>query len=209
MSLFYSCEAVSWAKLYCGALGFLQFKEFELYWGAVFFLQFKEIELYWGAVFFLRSVHTFHDFWSQIGVVILVTPKQEVERKSKWFCGVKFFRSKFKVEWENGVWTKIRFLASGFLFTCGNFNLIFTVFSIFFLNGFSNPFIVRSRSSFLFSQWKLFELYVRTCPAMFFLRSVHSFSWFLKSNWSSDFGHAETGNGAKKRVVLRGEIFSL
>ena len=32
------------AKLYCGALGFLQFKEFELYWGAVFFL---------------RSVHTF------------------------------------------------------------------------------------------------------------------------------------------------------
>ena len=36
--MFYSCEAVSWAKLYCGALGFfLQFKEFELYWGAVFF----------------------------------------------------------------------------------------------------------------------------------------------------------------------------
>ena len=33
----------------------------------------------------LSSVHT-----SQIGVVILVTPKQEVERKSEWFCGMKF-----------------------------------------------------------------------------------------------------------------------
>ena len=43
----------------------------------------------------------------------------------------------------------------------------------------------------------------------FFLRSVHTFSWFLKSNWSSDFGHAETGNGAKKRVVLRREFFLL
>ena len=44
---FYSCEAVSWAELYCGVLGFLQFKEFELYWGAVSFL---------------RSVHTFSWF---------------------------------------------------------------------------------------------------------------------------------------------------
>ena len=41
------------------------------------------------------------------------------------------------------------------------------------------------------------------------LSFVHSFSRFLKSNWSSDFGHAETGSGAKKRVVLRREIFSL
>ena len=96
-----------------------------------------------------------------------------MEQKSEWFCGVKFFRSNFKVEWEYGVWTKIRFIGSDFLFTCGNFTLIFTVFSIFwigfFLNDFSNPFIVRSRSSFLFSQRKFFELYVRTCPAMFFL----------------------------------------
>ena len=30
---------------------------------------------------------------------------------------------------------------------------------------------------------------------------------FLKSNGSSDFGHSETGSGAKKRVVLRREIF--
>ena len=33
----------------------------------------------------------------------------------------EFFCSSFKVEWENGVWTKIRFLGSGFFFTCGNF----------------------------------------------------------------------------------------
>ena len=58
---------------------FLQFKEFELYWGAVFFIFFKDLFTH------------FHDFWSQIGVVILVTPKQEMERKSEWFCGVKFF----------------------------------------------------------------------------------------------------------------------
>ena len=32
---------------------------------------------------------------------------------------------------------------------------------------------------------------------------------FLKSNWSGDFGHAETGNGAQKRVILPREIFSL
>ena len=102
-----------------------------------------------------------------------------MEGKSEWFCGVKLFRSNFKVEWEYGVWTKIRLIGGGFLFTCGNFTLIFTVFSIFgsdFLNGFSNPFVVLSRSSFVFSQWKFFELYVRTCPAMFFFISS---SWFL------------------------------
>ena len=139
----------------------------------------------------------------------------------------EFFRSNFKVEWENGVWTKIRFLGSGFLFTCGNFTLIFYCFFQFFgsdfsLNGFPNPFTAHSRPSFLFelnfhfslgvflftcgililifcfflifcsdvfkmvfwihswsilglvflfSQWKFFELYVRTCPAMFFTSS--------------------------------------
>ena len=39
-------------------------------------------------------------FLSQIGVVILVTPKQEVDRKSERFRGVKFFYSNFEVEWE-------------------------------------------------------------------------------------------------------------
>ena len=40
-----------------------------------------------------------------------------------------------------------------------------------------------------------------------FFRSVHTFLWFLKSNWSSDFGNAETGSGCEKRVVLRRDIF--
>ena len=62
----------------------------------------------------------------------------------------------------------------------------------------------------------------RTCPATFFLNSKtncigvlsflwsdHTFSWFFKSSWSSCFGHIETGSGAKKRVVLRREVFTL
>ena len=57
-----------------------------------------------------------------------------------------------------------------------------------------------------FLQFKEFELY---WGAVFFLRSVHTISLFLQSNWISDFGHAETGNGAKKRVVSRREFFSL
>ena len=44
-------------------------------------------------------------------------------------------------------------------------------------------------------------------PALFFLRSDHIFSWFLKSNWSGDFCHSKAGSGAKKRVVLRRKIF--
>ena len=99
----------------------------------------------------------FHDFWSQIGVVILVTPKTGNGAKKRVVLRRNIFCSKFKVEWENGVRTKIRFLASGFfLFICGNFTLIFTVFSIFgsnfFLSGFPNPFIVRSRSIFLVNE---------------------------------------------------------
>ena len=47
------------------------------------------------------------------------------------------------------------------------------------------------------------------CIGALSLWSVHTFSWFLKSNWSSDFGHVETRNGAKEEVVLRREIFLL
>ena len=68
------------------------------------------------------------------------------------------------------------------------FTLIFYCFFDFFgsdffaLNGFPNSVIVRSRSSFLFSQWKFFELFVRTCPAMFFNSSSPSMiltTWLL------------------------------
>ena len=68
--------------------------------------------------------------------------------------------------------------------------------SDFFLNGFPNPFIVRSWSSFLFIQWKFFEFYVRICPAFFyfvvmiFVTTIrrHSHFLFLRScnfNWNA------------------------
>ena len=43
--------------------------------------------------------------------------------------------------------------------------------------------------------------------ALSFLRSVNTFSLFLKSNWNHDFDHAETVSGAKKKVVLRCDLF--
>ena len=112
------------------------------------FLQFKEFELYWGSVFFFSDLFTyFHDFWSQIRVVVLVTPYQEVERKSEWFCGVKFYRSNLEVEWENGVWTKIPFLASGF-FVHMRHLLWFLLFFRFFDWVFSKSFSQAIHSSF-------------------------------------------------------------
>ena len=58
---------------------------------------------------------------------------------------------------------------------------------IFFRNGFPNSLIVRSRSSFLFSQRKFFELYVRTCPAMCFTSSNKIFSLYLSSQLVQHF----------------------
>ena len=65
---------------------------------------------------------------------------------------------------------QFHFSASGFLFTCCILNLIsFYFFDLIFINGFPSSLIVPTRSGLLFNQWKFFELYVRTCPAMFFL----------------------------------------
>ena len=144
-----------------------------------------------GALSFFQDLFKhFHDFWSQIGVVILVTPKQEVEQKSEWFCGVNIFCSNFKVEWENCVWTKICFLASGFLFTCGNFNLIFCfLFQFFgsdFLNGFSNSFIVHSMPIFLFEPNFPFSLVVFCSHAAFwqwFSVFLKFFIWFFRNGF--------------------------
>ena len=135
--------------------------------------------------------------------MILVTPKQEMERKSEWFCGVKLFRSNFKVEWENSLWTKICFLASGFLFTCGNFTLIFKDFFdflplFFFRNGFPNSLLVRSRSSFcsvnenslnctsglvllcfVTSSNKNFSLYISSQLVQHFAWNLFDFSWLV------------------------------
>ena len=66
---------------------------------------------------------------------------------------------------------KFRFLGGGFLFTCGNFTLIFTVFRFFapdfFLNGFPNPFTAHSRPSFLFELDFHFSLVVFCSHAAF------------------------------------------
>ena len=55
---------------------------------ALSFLQFNESKLY-GGLSFNDLFRHFHDFWSQIEV-ILVTPEQEVEQKSEWFCVENF-----------------------------------------------------------------------------------------------------------------------
>ena len=54
-------------------------------------------------------------------------------------------------------------------------------------------------------QFKWFEF---VWGAFSVLRPNHTFSLFLRSNWSG-LGHAETGSGVKKRVVLRREFFEL
>ena len=149
-----------------------------------------------GYVFFYDLFTYFHDFWSQIGVVILVTPKQEMERKSEWFCGVNFFRSSFKVEWGNGVWTKIRFLGIGFFCSHAAISLWFLLFfrligSDFFSKWFSNPFTAHSRPSFLFELKFHFSLgvFLLTCGILILILFFsYLFSFFLK--WFSEFTHS-------------------
>ena len=64
----------------------------------------------------------------------------------------------------------------------GNLPAMFVfLFHIFFRNGFSNSLLVRSRTTFLLSQRKFVELYVRTCPAMFFTSSNKNFSLYFSS----------------------------
>ena len=59
--------------------------------------------------------------------VSLVTPKQEVERKSEWFSVVISFPSSFEVEWENDVWKKFAFSLVDF-FSHGQFHFDFYCF---------------------------------------------------------------------------------
>ena len=68
---------------------------------------------------------------------------------------------------------KFHFSLLFFVCTRGILTLIFCVFlkffwSVYYRNGFPNSLTVRSSSRFLVSQWKIFELYVRACAAMFF-----------------------------------------
>ena len=97
---------------------------------------------------FFKDLFThFHDFWIQLGVVFLVTPKQEVERKSECICDVKCFCSNFK-ESENGVWTKIRFLAVVFCSHAAISLWFLPFFSIFSIGFFSKWFSQSIHSSF-------------------------------------------------------------
>ena len=59
--------------------------------------------------------------------MILVTPKQEVERKSEWFCDVKIFHSKARVR-ERCLNEKSLTRSWVSLFACGVMTFSFTVF---------------------------------------------------------------------------------
>ena len=72
-----------------------------------------------------------------------------MEQKSEWFCGVNFFRSKFKVEWENGVWTKIRFRASVF------FNSLYLLMAFFVLHVSTFTFYFCLTSLTVWTEWFL------------------------------------------------------
>ena len=83
----------------------------------------------------------------------------------------EIFRSNFK-ESESGVCTKTRFLASGFLFTRGNFTLIFTVSLIFWIGFFSKWFSQSIKSSFQ-AHFFLFEPNFHFWLVVFFVQKRH------------------------------------
>ena len=58
---------------------------------------------------------------------------------------------------------------------------------IFFRNGFPNSLIVRSRSGFLFSKWKFFELYVRTCLLCFYFVAIFVTTIWRHNHFKSAF----------------------
>ena len=64
------------------------FNNYYLFGMLVFFL----------VVFFNDLFTHFFNFRSQIEVMVMVTPKQEVERKSEWICLVNFFTPNLKQE---------------------------------------------------------------------------------------------------------------
>ena len=124
----------------------------------------------------------------------------------------EIFRSNFK-ESESGLCTKTRFLASDFLFTRGNFTLIFTVSLIFGIGFFSKWFSQSIQSSFqalfLFEPNFHFSLVV-------FLFKVHIkrinykelvWIYFLRHSVSTALFLGDTGIKYKDRV--RSKVFNL
>ena len=101
------------------------------------------------ALYFLRPVHTFSWFLKSNSSVDFGHAETGSGAKKRVVLLRKFFRSNFKVEWKNGVWKNIRFLASGFLITCGDFTSVFYyLFSIFGSDFFSKWFSQTIHSSF-------------------------------------------------------------
>ena len=80
------------------------------------------------------------------------------------------------------VWTKFSFLAGDFFCSHAVFWHWFSVFLKknfwFFQKWIFHSFIGRIRSSLRYSLWKLFELYVWTCPVMFFRFCSGNLKWF-------------------------------
>ena len=110
---------------------------------------------------------------------MILKPKQEVEWKRKWFCGVKLIHFNFKVKWENAVWAEICFLPWERI-AATLIQLLMKIWKTFCWQGMNEKWKNKSNflaakfflqgTSFLFSQWKFFELYFRTCPAVFWFR---------------------------------------
>ena len=81
-------------KLYCGALGFLQFKEFELYWGAVFFITTRRgvleksfFLINFIGVIFEAGNETREKIWSDF----VAEQKGRAERKKSGFLFIPLF----------------------------------------------------------------------------------------------------------------------
>ena len=142
------------------------------YYSAIFFTN-QRIWIVLGSYLFWDLFTHFHAFWSQIEVMLLVTPIQEVEREIKCFYDAIFFwlwfQSGVRKRSLNEIFT---FLTSGFFivhmrYFYIEFYYFFIFLSDYFLNRFLNPFIVHSLSSFLFSQWEVCQ--DLSCISLFFL----------------------------------------
>ena len=95
-----------------------------------------------------------------------------------------------------------------FLFTCGNFTLIFTVFSDFYLSGFPNPFTAHSRPSFLFELYFHFSLlvvwFMRHFDIDFLFLLIFYLIFFLKKNGflNSLIVHSRSSFSVKSMKIL-------
>ena len=110
--------------------------------------------VWWVVGWWIFEVNDFHDFWSQIRVVFLVTPKQELERKASGFAAWDFYALILKSE-KTVFEQKFAFSLVVFFVHMLQFHFDFYCFFQFlwigflFRNGFPNQFMVHFRTSFL------------------------------------------------------------